>query len=55
MNYYNLKEEKTLCYTKKLGITFLGEDPLSDPFYCKDVAKEIKESNLTYDEYIAKK
>lgn len=42
-----LKEEKLLCYTKKLGITFLGQDPLSDPFYCKDVAKEIKEMGMT--------
>ena len=46
-----LKEEKTLCYTKKLGITFLGEDPLSDPFYCKDVAKEIKEMGMSLQIY----
>ena len=42
-----LQEEKILCYTKKLGITFLGKDPLSDPFYCKDVAKGIKEAGMS--------
>ncbi len=46
-----LKEEKTLCYTKNLGITFLGKEPLSDPFFCKDVAKGIKEAGMTLQIY----
>lgn len=37
-----LREEKTLCYTKKLGISFLGAEPLQDPFFCKSVAKGIR-------------
>ncbi len=46
-----LKEERMLCYTKKLGITFLGCDPLSDPFFCKDVARGIKEVGLSLQIY----
>ena len=41
-----LREEKTLCYTKKLGITFLGAEPLQDPFFCKSVAKGLKEDKM---------
>ncbi len=41
-----LKEEKTLCYTQKLGITFLGAEPLQDPFFCKSVAKGIKDEGM---------
>ncbi len=46
-----LREEKMLCYTKNLGITFLGQEPLSDPFFCKDVAKEIKDMGMTLQIY----
>ena len=41
-----LLEEKTLCYTKKLGISFLGAEPLSDPFFCKSVAKTLREEGM---------
>ncbi len=37
-----LKEEKLLCYTKPLGITILGKEPLADPLYCREVALGIR-------------
>ncbi len=36
-----LREEQLLCYTKKLGITFLGKEPLNDPYFCYELAKRI--------------
>lgn len=41
-----LKEEKAMYYAKKLGITFLGREPLRDPFFCAEVAKELKENGI---------
>lgn len=41
-----LKEEKLLCYTKKLGITFMGSDPLRDPYFCRDAAIGVKELGM---------
>lgn len=41
-----LKEEKTMYYAKKLGISFLGREPLWDPFFCAEVAKELKEAGV---------
>ena len=46
-----LREEKTLCYTQKLGITFLGAEPLQDPFFCKNVAKALKEMDMNFNIY----
>lgn len=41
-----LREEKILCYTQKLGITFLGGEPLQDPFFCKNVAKAVQDMGM---------
>ncbi len=41
-----LLEEKTLYYNKKIGITFLGREPLRDPFFCADVARGLKKAGV---------
>lgn len=41
-----LKEEKVWCYTKKLGISFMGCEPLADPRFCYRVACGVKESGM---------
>ncbi len=41
-----LKEEKLLCYTKTLGITILGKEPLSAPLFCRDVALGVRELGM---------
>ena len=41
-----LKEEKTLCYTKTLGISFLGKEPLNQAFFCQKVAYGIRELGM---------
>ena len=41
-----LKEEKTMYYAKKLGISFLGREPLRDPFFCAEVARKLKEAGI---------
>lgn len=41
-----LLEEKTLYYAKKLGITFLGREPLRDPFFCTEVARGLREAGI---------
>ena len=41
-----LKEETTMYYARKLGISFLGREPLRDPFFCTDVAKELKDLGI---------
>ena len=41
-----LREEKTLYYARKLGITFLGREPLRDPLFCADIARGLKEIDV---------
>ena len=41
-----LLEEKTLYYTKKLGVTFLGKEPLRDPFFCADIAAGLRDADI---------
>lgn len=41
-----LKEEKALYYSREIGITFLGKEPLHDPFFCADVARGLKECGI---------
>lgn len=41
-----LKEERVMCYTKKLGITFLGKEPLNDPYFCLDLAKAVRQAGM---------
>lgn len=41
-----LQEEKVLCYTKKLGISFMGCEPLADPLFCYRVACGVKENSM---------
>ncbi|MBE6712635.1 MAG: hypothetical protein E7580_03820 [Ruminococcaceae bacterium] len=41
-----LLEERTMYYAGKLGISFLGKEPLRDPFFCADVAKGLKEAGI---------
>lgn len=41
-----LVEEKTLCYSHPLGITFLGREPLWEPFFCQDVAIDLKNARI---------
>ena len=37
-----LREEKTWCYTRPLGISFLGREPLADPFFVRRVGEGVK-------------
>lgn len=41
-----LREEKIWCYTKPLGITFLGKEPLADPFFAARVGKAVKNMGM---------
>jgi pyruvate-formate lyase-activating enzyme len=41
-----LKEEKVLCYTKPLGITFLGKEPLLEPDFCHFAGYGIKKAGM---------
>ncbi len=41
-----LQEEKTMYYAKELGISFLGKEPLRDPFFCSEVAQGLKELGM---------
>jgi pyruvate-formate lyase-activating enzyme len=41
-----LREEKVLCNTKKLGISFLGREPLADPDFCYDLAMGVKDLEM---------
>ncbi len=41
-----LLEEKKWCYTKKLGISFLGKEPLADPLFCYHVGEGIKRAGM---------
>lgn len=41
-----LKEEKAMYYAKELGISFLGKEPLRDPFFCAEVAGGLKEAGI---------
>ena len=41
-----LVEEKVRYNAKPIGISFLGKEPLSDPFFCREVALGIKESEM---------
>lgn len=41
-----LQEEKLWCYTKKLGISFMGCEPLGDPRFCYRVASGVKECGM---------
>lgn len=41
-----LKEEKVMYYAKELGVSFLGREPLRDPFFCAEVARELKEAGI---------
>lgn len=49
VNY--LKEEKAMYYAKELGISFLGKEPLRDPFFCAEVAKGLKEAGINLQIY----
>ena len=41
-----LLEEKTMYYAKPIGITFLGKEPLRDPFFCREVALGLKQVGI---------
>lgn len=41
-----LKEEKVMYYAKELGVSFLGKEPLRNPFFCAEVAKDLKEEGI---------
>ena len=41
-----LLEEKTMYYSKKIGVTFLGKEPLRDPFFCREVACGLKKAEI---------
>ncbi len=41
-----LLEEKTLCSTKELGISFLGKEPMEDPVFCRRVGWELKKAGM---------
>lgn len=41
-----LLEEKTMYYSKKIGVTFLGKEPLRDPFFCREVACGLKKAGI---------
>lgn len=46
-----LKEEKVLSYTRPLGITFLGKEPLSDPDFCHLVGYGIEKAGMNLEIY----
>ena len=41
-----LREEKVMYYARKVGVTFLGKEPLRDPFFCEEVAKGLHEAGI---------
>ncbi len=41
-----LKEEKVLCYTKSLGISFLGKEPMNHPEFCRKVALGLRDLGM---------
>ena len=42
-----LREEKVMYYARKVGVTFLGKEPLRDPFFCEEVAKGLFEAGVS--------
>lgn len=42
-----LREEKIWYYKAPLGITFLGKNPLSDPHFCFEVGRKLKENDMS--------
>lgn len=41
-----LREEKLLCQSKELGISFLGKEPLADPDFVYEIALFVKETGM---------
>jgi len=46
-----LKEEKMWCFSKPLGITFLGKEPMAHTSFCREVSRGIKELGMSLQVY----
>lgn len=46
-----IRQEKIWYPTRKVGITFLGKEPLNNLFFCRDVAASLKKSGTSFDLY----
>jgi len=44
--FHYLREEQVLCYTKRLGITLMGREPLIASQFCLELARRIQEEKM---------